>query len=189
MDYEKKYKEALERANKYLYDTNKRMSTEFFEATERAMKEIFPELKDSEDEKIRNTIFDCLYKCCDSGVITREQRYICIAWLEKQSKQKSTKEKEWTIEDAKDGDVLTFYNKECPFIYRTKTFFGNPVAYCGVRSDGTFISSSPIDHQWCLKSEVVPATKEQRDLLFAKMKEVGYEWDAENKKLKKVGQE
>ena len=31
-----------------------------------------------------------------------------------------------------------------------------------------------------------PATKEQRDLLFAKMKEAGYEWDAEKKELKKI---
>ena len=29
-----------------------------------------------------------------------------------------------------------------------------------------------------------PATKEQRDLLFQKMKEAGYEWDAEKKELK-----
>lgn len=31
-----------------------------------------------------------------------------------------------------------------------------------------------------------PATKEQRDLLFQKMKEGGYEWDAEKKELKKI---
>ena len=34
-----------------------------------------------------------------------------------------------------------------------------------------------------------PATKEQRELLFQKMKEAGYEWDAEKKELKKIGQE
>ena len=31
-----------------------------------------------------------------------------------------------------------------------------------------------------------PATKEQRDLLFQKMNEAGYEWDAEHKQLKKI---
>lgn len=31
-----------------------------------------------------------------------------------------------------------------------------------------------------------PATKEQRDMLFAKMKEAGYEWDAEKKELRKI---
>lgn len=34
----------------------------------------------------------------------------------------------------------------------------------------------------------VPATKEQRDFLFQKMKEAGYEWDAERKELKKIEQ-
>ena len=33
-----------------------------------------------------------------------------------------------------------------------------------------------------------PATKEQCDLLFSKMKEAGYEWDDENKELKKIEQ-
>jgi len=31
-----------------------------------------------------------------------------------------------------------------------------------------------------------PATKEQRDLLFKKMKEAGYQWDAEKKELRKI---
>lgn len=92
----------------------------------------------------------------------------------------------WTINDAKDGDVLATDNGNCPFIYRTKTIFENPVAYCGVRSDGLFISESPENHQWCLKSEVKPATKEQRDLLIEKMEQAGYEWDAEKKELKRI---
>lgn len=33
-----------------------------------------------------------------------------------------------------------------------------------------------------------PATKEQRDLLFKKMHEAGYEWDAEHKQLNKIEQ-
>jgi lipid II:glycine glycyltransferase (peptidoglycan interpeptide bridge formation enzyme) len=33
-----------------------------------------------------------------------------------------------------------------------------------------------------------PANKEQRDTLFAKMEEAGYEWDAEKKELKKKSQ-
>lgn len=33
---------------------------------------------------------------------------------------------------------------------------------------------------------LVPATKEQCDLLFQKMKEAGYEWDTEKKELKMI---
>ena len=39
---------------------------------------------------------------------------------------------------------------------------------------------------WTFKGGIKPATKEQRDLLFHKMKEAGYEWDALNKELKKI---
>jgi DNA repair ATPase RecN len=35
---------------------------------------------------------------------------------------------------------------------------------------------------------IFPATKEQRELLFSKMKEAGYEWDANHKQLKKIEQ-
>lgn len=96
----------------------------------------------------------------------------------------------WTIQDAKDGDVLmTTKARNCPFIYR-KTDYNNNLAYyyAGVGGDGDF-------YEGCIKrtlyhfgsvSNVVPATKEQRDLLFQKMKEAGYEWDADKKELKKV---
>lgn len=96
----------------------------------------------------------------------------------------------WTIADAKDGDVLvTTKIRSCPFIYR-KTNYNNNLAYyyAGIDGNGDFCEG-------CLKrtlchfgsvSDVIPATKEQRDLLFAKMKEAGYEWDAEKKELKKI---
>ena len=39
------------------------------------------------------------------------------------------------------------------------------------------------EHMLC-STDVHPATKEQRDLLFQKMKEAGYEWNDEKKELK-----
>jgi hypothetical protein len=36
-----------------------------------------------------------------------------------------------------------------------------------------------------LGDAIIPATKEQRDILFSKMKEAGYEWNAKKKELKK----
>jgi hypothetical protein len=41
---------------------------------------------------------------------------------------------------------------------------------------------------YALYDDFSPATKEQRDFLFKKMKESGYEWDAEKKELKKISQ-
>ena len=90
----------------------------------------------------------------------------------------------WTIQDAKDGDVLS---DEKPFIFRG---FGdsehpnNPTAYCGINSSGTFILST--ENEWWTADDFYPATEEQRDLLFKKMKDAGYEWDDEKKELKKI---
>lgn len=82
----------------------------------------------------------------------------------------------WTIQDAKDGDVLYCNN----VIYLSH---GNikPLeqfhAYFGVSFNGTPFT---FINEWCClayKDKVLPATKEQRDILFTKMKEAGYEWN------------
>ena len=82
----------------------------------------------------------------------------------------------WTLEDAKDGDVLVGS-------YGTFIFVSKSDGYCGVLSDNTFIRSTG-NNEWT--EGLHPATKEQRDLLLRKMNEVGYEWDAEKKELKKT---
>lgn len=92
----------------------------------------------------------------------------------------------WTIYDAKRGDILQA--NKCTLIFNslskdidntieisswyfsdTKMFFGN---------------DSYIPDLWDITG-VVPATKEQCDSLFAKMKEAGYEWDNDKKELMK----
>jgi len=91
----------------------------------------------------------------------------------------------WTIQDAMDGDVLvTTKIRSCPLIYR-KTSYKNNLAYCYVGIDGNGnLTRSTLCH-FGSASDVVPATKEQRDQLFFKIKKEGYEWDAEKKELKK----
>ena len=58
----------------------------------------------------------------------------------------------------------------------------HPFAYCGLSIYGfeVYDRTLPFTHL-----DVYPATKEQRDLLFTKMREAGYEWDAVMKELKK----
>ena len=96
----------------------------------------------------------------------------------------------WTIQDAKDGDVLvTTKIRSCPFIYR-KTSYKNNLAYYYVGIDG----NGDLSHAYSKNTlrhfgpvaDVAPATKEQRDLLFKKMREAGYEWDEEKKELRKI---
>lgn len=94
----------------------------------------------------------------------------------------------WTIEDARDGDVLAedpIKSYSFPFvaIYKeqNKEEFNS---YCFNGFDGNFYEGE-VGH---CSENIHPATKEQRDLLFKKMKEEGYEWDTEKKELKKIEQ-
>lgn len=94
----------------------------------------------------------------------------------------------WTIEDAKNGDVLRIRN--LTFIFQKITnnnacHKDAVVAYCSYEDNDDGFGVCGPD---CITDlEIItPATKEQRDLLFQKMKEVGYIWDAEKKELKKM---
>ena len=88
----------------------------------------------------------------------------------------------WTIQDAKDGDVLA--EDSCIFIIQ-KLGDNSTAAktYCTLYDDGDFDDGSILYFDI---DSTKPATKEQRDLLFSKMKEAGYEWDAEKKELRKI---
>lgn len=90
----------------------------------------------------------------------------------------------FTIKDAKDGDVLAvegYVEFQFPFvaIFKEKgaDFFNS---YCGIDMTGEFF----IDETGHFTDEIHPATKEQRDILFQKMKEAGYEWNATKLALK-----
>lgn len=98
----------------------------------------------------------------------------------------------WTIQDAKDGDVLACKNGwTCIFKVldnHTNTFS----SYCFMDNDKWFCNTGSECHTLdkafikAYNGEIHPAAKEQRDLLFQKMKEAGYEWDANKKELKKI---
>lgn len=89
----------------------------------------------------------------------------------------------WTLGDAKDGDVLA--TSAGAFIYNGKLGGKCPGCYCGINTLGKFQIGA--ETHWTGKP-VFPATKEQRDTLFSKMKEAGYEWDDEKKVLKRIEQ-
>lgn len=94
----------------------------------------------------------------------------------------------WTIQDAKDGDVLVAKISEEPndFIYifngYDKDGFWSHCyldAYVNKFHEGIYHNNHNVG---------VPATKEQRELLFQKMKDAGYVWDVGKKELKKIEQ-
>lgn len=89
----------------------------------------------------------------------------------------------WTINDAKDGDVLA--TKDTVFIFKhiDKAGLSLCKSYCEVIGN----SELGLGFDFSINN-VHPATKEQRELLFQKMKENGYEWDDEKKELKEIEQ-
>ena len=68
MDYEKKYKEAIERAKQF-------SEKPYLEDSKGIVEYIFPELQESEDERIRKSLIDMLKN--DEKCYLKE-----IAWLE-----------------------------------------------------------------------------------------------------------
>lgn len=93
----------------------------------------------------------------------------------------------WTIADAKEGDVLYSLDSNQPFIYKERKQNEQATAYCGLNIYGKFFVWGTKDCVITLSNYVI-ATKEQRDTLFARMKEAGYVFDFENKQLRKIEQ-
>ncbi len=81
MDYEKKYKEALERARDLMINQNPPAFDKHL------IEMVFPELKENEDERIRKAIKKALQVRCDGSRIISDEPVTleeAIAWLEKQ---------------------------------------------------------------------------------------------------------
>lgn len=221
MDYEKKYKEALEWMQS-LYDG-------LHGATKEDAEHYFPELKESEDERIKREIIDFL-RLPHHQFAGKRDHEKWIAWLEKQGEQKpddnvapkfkvgdwivnnvclpiqiaSIKDSMyiftkgdamsvsfidenfhlWTIQDAKDGDILVVNNEVFIYAHR-KQMYSIAVAHCFVDSAGGFYLDGEFGYEENGKT-ISPATKKQYNLLFQKMKEAGYEWDSEKKELKQI---
>ena len=100
----------------------------------------------------------------------------------------------WTIQDAKDGDALVappVNGSEQIFIFKEikdRKYVKNAVEYyCRVFNNEFCVNERGFMGQ--SDDYFTPATKEQRELLFKKMEEAGYEWDAEKKELKNIEDE
>ena len=248
--------------------TEKEKAKAYDEAIERTKKlysngiaeEIFPELKESEDEKIRKEIISILRNAYWTS--NRNRFNELVAWLEKQGEKEEpqvyetkdgkiitysetdgykvvepkfhegdwvvnkfgdswhidnldkknyqvsdgkgnynyfpiSKQDEmhvWTIQDAKDGDMLSFYTE-----YRGNKMLqvGIIKKYVGKRGGCSNTFKIYIGVNWdnilqmgnymgC--SNIHPATKEQRDFLMKEINDAGYEWDTEKKELRRIYQ-
>jgi len=236
----KRYDEALARARKLQENSNGMILKKW-------LWNIFPELKESEDEKIRKALINVFATHKDYEMFFGASVEDICAWLEKQGKLPIPKlrdinevvepkfhegdwviynndicqivkreegcnilvtqfgvEKEpvnernlstaklWDISDAREGDVLAndhhiLILKELVYDWSSNGTSYSVKAYCGIKPNGNFEIGKD-NWSFCGTLHIHPATKEQRDTLFAKMKKAGYAFNFEKKELKKLGQ-
>lgn len=194
------YDEALKKASAAHKDEDKHLKA--------TLERIFPELKESKDEKIKTAILNnpsntgknepkfkvgdwivdnCSYVWKIEGILN--QFYILegveggesrptIDWVDKTFHL-------WTIEDAKDGDVLAC-NEEI-LLFKSYSVQGRISLYCWYNGQtNNFHSKEVIDISLNKRNKVYPATKEQRDTFMKIMNDAGYEWNDETKTLEKL---
>ena len=95
--------------------------------------------------------------------------------------------REWTIQDAKDGDIIHFGTVTAIF----KKHIGREkcICYCSFCKDGGFeipLENGDDNVYGCYNA--TPATKEQRDVLIKAMNDAGYKWDTETNTLEKLAE-
>lgn len=112
MDYEKKYKEALELARKLKDEYN---DIEGYCPNQWLCEKLFPELAESEDEKIREAISNFINENNPYKKLKEETKKQWISWLEK---QKATTHK---AKYEKQIVLLTESNGNFEIAYSTKT--------------------------------------------------------------------
>ena len=106
MNYEQRYKEALERMKSWV----KGEHPECFSEAQKAAEFIFPELAESEDEKIRKSLIRFLKSPFVNENIADEKVDPWIAWLEKQEERESVDKVEPKF---KVGDCVTNGHCRC----------------------------------------------------------------------------
>ena len=264
----KAYDEAFERAKKLATDLPNGRNDRLYHVDD--LEYIFPELKESEDERIRKAIIEGLREMKNSfHTVSSIKIDDAIAWLEKQGEKADIANKEywrgyregkqeildkyaelkkqgekkpsdkaepkfhegdwvfieegkeykgpfqiktvdsfgysfdeyytipfmyedilskWTIQDAKDGDVLTYNDsKNNVWICIFKEYANERVYdYCTLDKESFWERGN---WNYLASFSYTPSTKEQRDKLEKAMADAGYTFDFEKKELKKIENE
>ena len=161
MDYEKKYKEALERAKKYFNPV-------YPLADKTLVEEIFPELAESEDERIRKWLVE-LVENQEPKMFIEVKKMDVFAWLEEQKDKnclacdqhlkgylagrkvtEEEKQKERTITSDTEVSISNDYTSA----YYEERGYKNGYAD-GVRDTKAAIAKSPVDKpvEWSEEDE------------------------------------
>lgn len=103
----------------------------------------------------------------------------------------------WTIQDARNGDILVIYpeeGSELPeqiFIFKEikdRSYVKDAVEFhCKYANNEFSINKQSFMGQSTI-NKYLPATRAQRDLLISKMKKSGYEWNSSTKEVEEIGE-
>jgi len=97
-------------------------------------------------------------------------------------------EKEEKVSNFNDGDILVSVvngSRRNAFIYKSTDTLGFHSFYAGVNVVGNLLISKSSGRRWGCQI-LSPATEEESQLLFDKMKEQGLRWNAKEKQVEKL---
>lgn len=101
-------------------------------------------------------------------------------WFETGTWASEDEVRHWAIEDAKPGDVLYSPTHHLIWSYKDDEHY-----YACINLNYTSNNVS-IDGSISVPNDVCPAIAKERTILFAKIKEAGYDWNVAKKKLEKI---
>lgn len=97
-------------------------------------------------------------------------------------------EKEEKVSNFNDGDILVTIadgKRRNAFIYKNTDNLGYHNYYIGVNTAKQLVINNDLNSRWGNR-DLVYATKEEKQLLFDKMKEQGLLWNAKEKQVEKI---
>ena len=189
MDYEKLHKDTITKLQE--------MVTSGKITTETACNICADFVPESEDERIRKElkfkVGDWVVYCGKFCKITGLQNGIFTITNQDGSyffnRVESTTEPAfhlWAIQDAKEGDVLSWDYGRYTILFK-ELRDNKIIAHCSYNNNSEhFGTKGNYDTTFNSDFKFIPGTKNQRVLLFKKIKEAGYVWDAEKKELRNV---
>lgn len=150
--------------------------------------DIYPEQKDFAPKvEPKFKVGDWITNGEEIGQVIEWNHHGCIGYKTNYGTEKAfnkediSKWHKWTIQDAKDGDILACNNGwACIFKRLNDNLFSS---HCFMDSEGWFCETGGQAHVLDNSINCHPATKEQRELLLTKLKESGHEWDADKKEI------
>lgn len=92
-------------------------------------------------------------------------------------------------QNFKDGDILIITengHRRCVFIYKNTDEDGYHSCYAGVNTGNSLVISKFPEQRWGDDDLLDYATDKEKQFLFDKMKEQGFLWNAEEKRVEKI---